>query len=79
MAFLAASPISTMKPIWVSMLLSSPMRFTPVMAASKHIGTIRITASGRVTLSYSAASSRKAKITAMTKAMEPALPAVVCW
>jgi len=51
MAFFDARPISTTSPIWVRMLLSSPRRFTPTMAASRHIGTIRITASGRVTLS----------------------------
>src|SRR3990167_8962621 len=48
MAFLQANPTSTIKPIWVKMLLSPPARITPVIADNKVIGTIRITASGRL-------------------------------
>jgi hypothetical protein len=33
MAFLQASPTSTINPIWVKMLLSPPVRYTPVSAA----------------------------------------------
>ena len=51
MAFLAARPISTIRPTWVRMLLSRPRRLTPPIAASRHIGTIRITENGSVTLS----------------------------
>ena len=46
-AFFAASPISTMKATCVRMLLSWPRRMTPVIAAMRHMGTMRITASGR--------------------------------
>jgi hypothetical protein len=41
------SAISTTNPICVSTLLSMPRRFTPAIAASRHIGTIRMIASGR--------------------------------
>ena len=51
MAFLAARPISTMKPICTRMLFSMPRRLMPMVAPSRHMGTIRITASGRVMLS----------------------------
>ena len=47
---LAASPISTTKPTWVRMLLSWPRSTTPLIAATRHMGTIRITASGSVRL-----------------------------
>src|SRR5471032_3007512 len=60
-AFLHARPTSTIKPIWVKMLLSPPEMITPVMADSSVIGTIRITASGRLQLSYWAASTRNAQ------------------
>ena len=79
MAFLAASPISTTKPTWVRMLLSCPRKMTPVMAATRHIGTIRITASGSVRLSYCAASTRNTNTTASTKANMAVLPALICW
>ncbi len=52
MAFLHASPTSTMKPIWVSTLLSEPFNHTPDIANSRHMGTMRITASGNAQLSY---------------------------
>ena len=43
------------------------------------MGTISTTAIGRVTLSYSAASTRKANTTAIPKAITPVFPAVVSW
>lgn len=58
MAFLDASPTSTTKPIWVRMLLSIPIQAIPAMADRRHIGTIRMMASGRDQLSYCAASTR---------------------
>ena len=51
MAFLQASPINTTRPILTKMLLSPPVNHTAKSAESMHIGTIRITASGRVQLS----------------------------
>ena len=57
-AFFADSPTSTIRPIWVKMLLSPPVSQTPVIAASRPIGTIMMIDSGRVRLSYSAASTR---------------------
>ncbi|SVK02842.1 Uncharacterised protein [Acinetobacter baumannii] len=52
MAFLQASPTSTIRPICVKMLLSPAVNHTPVRAAKIPIGTIKITANGRVKLSY---------------------------
>ena len=43
---------------------------TPIIAASMHIGTIRMTASGSSQLSYSAASSRKTNTTASPNAID---------
>ena len=43
-----------------------------------HIGTIRITASGRVSASYCAASTRKTNTTASTKISADELPACFC-
>ena len=51
MAFFAARPTSTTRPISTKMLRSRPRMFTPIMAASMHIGTIRMTASGSNQLS----------------------------
>ena len=51
MAFFADSPTSTMRPIWVKMLLSPSVSHTPVMAASSPIGTIMMIDSGSVRLS----------------------------
>ncbi|MNN95145.1 hypothetical protein D3C81_2139050 [compost metagenome] len=59
-------------------MLSIPLRFTPSMAAKRHIGTIRMIASGRVRLSYWAASTRKTKSTAMPNTTPAVLPAVAC-
>ncbi|MNX99728.1 hypothetical protein D3C86_1321940 [compost metagenome] len=78
-AFFADSPTSTMKPICVKMLLSPRVSHTPVMAASRLIGTIRITASGSVRLSYWAASTRNTSSTHSGKIHTPALPARMSW
>src|SRR3546814_6295527 len=58
-AFFAASAMSTTSPIWVRTLLSMPRRFTPIIAASRHIGTIRMIANGSTRLSYCAARSEE--------------------
>ncbi len=52
-----------------------PRSSTPLIAASRHIGTIRITASGSSTLSYCAASSRNTNTTARLNAITAVLPA----
>ena len=62
-AFFAASPTSTTKPIWVRMLTSCPMIRTPMVAANRHIGTIRITANGKLHEPYCAASTRNTNST----------------
>ena len=49
------------------------------MAATRHIGTIMITASGSVRLSYCAARTRNTNTTASTKANIAVLPALICW
>ena len=76
---MAASAISTTKPTWVRMLLSCPRSTTPTIEAIRHIGTIRITASGSVRLSNCAASTRNTNTTASTKAKAAVLPARFCW
>ena len=70
MAFFAASPTSTTRPISTRMLRSSPRAFTPSIAARMHIGTISTTASGSSQLSYSAASSRNTNTTARPNAID---------
>ena len=55
--------------------MSMPRRPRPLTAASRHIGTIRITASGSVQLSYWAASTRNTQIAAATNTSSPVLPA----
>ena len=77
-AFLHASPTSTMSPICVKMLLSPPVSHTPAIADSRHIGTIRITTSGSVQLSYCAASTRNASSTHSGKTHTAVLPAINC-
>jgi hypothetical protein len=67
-AFLAARPISTMKPICVSTLLSPPTALTPSSAASTASGVIRMIAMGSAQLSYWADRNRKTNSTASTKA-----------
>ncbi len=52
----------------------APVSQTPNSAESIVIGTIRITASGRVQLSYSAASTRNASSTATGKTISAVLP-----
>ena len=79
MAFLQARPTSTRNPIWVKMLLSPRVSHTPVMAQSRHIGTIRMTASGSDQLSYCAASTRNASSTQSGKTKIAVLPARICW
>ncbi len=78
-AFFAARPISTTKPTWVRILLSCPRSTTPTIEATRHIGTIRMTASGSVRLSNCAASTRNTNTTASTKANIAVLPARNCW
>ena len=68
MAFLAANPTSTTRPIWVKMLLSSFTSQIPAMDASRHMGTIRMIDRGRDQLSYCADSTRNTKTTASGKA-----------
>ncbi|MNP47155.1 hypothetical protein D3C76_1411970 [compost metagenome] len=60
-------------------MLSLPARITPVMAENSTVGTIRITASGRLQLSYWAASTRKASSTQSGKMKIAVLPARSCW
>ena len=79
MAFLHASPISTTRPTCTKMLLSPPANHTPISAESMHMGTIRITASGRVQLSYSAASTRNTSRMESGNTTRAALPWVACW
>ena len=63
------------------MLLSRLASQMPVMAASKHIGTIRMIDSGSDQLSYCAASTRNTKTTASGKAsfVSRSLLARICW
>ncbi|MNT50678.1 hypothetical protein D3C72_1876080 [compost metagenome] len=58
MAFFAARPTSTMSPIWTNTLLSPPTSQTPMIALSRHIGTIIRTARGSSQLLYCAARIR---------------------
>ncbi len=78
-AFLAARPISTMKPTCVRMLLSMPRKTTPVIDAMRLMGTIRITASGSVRLSNWAASTRNTNTTPSANANAAVFPARICW
>lgn len=77
-AFLHARPINTTRPTCTNTLLSPPVSHTPNNADSKVIGTIRITARGRVQLSYSAASTRNASNTAIGNTINAELPCVDC-
>ena len=79
MAFLQASPMSTTRPTCTKMLLSPPVSQTPNSAENMHIGTMRITASGSVQLSYSEASTRKTSTTASRKTIGAALLWLTCW
>jgi hypothetical protein len=55
-----------------------PRSQTPAMALSRHMGTIRIIASGSTQLSYCAASTKKTNSTQMGKMKSATLPARVC-
>jgi len=50
-AFLQASPTSTTNPIWVKIVTSMPAWRMPTSADRRHIGTTRMTASGKAQLS----------------------------
>ncbi|MNZ58165.1 hypothetical protein D3C78_761670 [compost metagenome] len=78
-AFLQARPIRTTRPTCTNTLLSPPVSQTPNSAESIVIGTISITASGSVQLSYSAASTRNASSTATGKTISAVFPCVACW
>ena len=58
-AFLQASPTSTTSPICTKIFTSRAVYSTPATEQSKHKGTTRITAKGRVQLSYRAARAMK--------------------
>ena len=75
-AFLLASPTRTTKPIWVKMLMSMPASATPATEQRMHIGTTRITASGRDQLSYCPASTRNTSTTAPPKTNIVVCPAM---
>ncbi|MNW13338.1 hypothetical protein D3C71_2112760 [compost metagenome] len=74
-----ARPISTTSPTCTKTLLSPPESHTPKSAAQIHTGTIRMTASGMVQLSYSAASTRNTSITASAKTIAAAWLCSTCW
>ena len=78
-AFFDASPTSTNSAICVKMLLSPPVSFTPSSAHRIDIGTIRITASGSVQLSYCAASTRNTSSTQSGNTISIVLPARMSW
>ena len=63
----------------MKMLLSLPSSQTPAIAASRHIGTMRMTLSGSDQLSYCAASTRKTSSTQSGKTNTAELPARICW
>ena len=56
-----------MKPICVRMLLSEPFSFTPTIDDSRHMGTMRMMASGSDQLSYCADRIRKTSSTQIGK------------
>ena len=61
------------------MLISMPRASKPLTAASRHMGTIRITDSGKAQLSYWAASTRKTNTTEAANTIKPVLPAARSW
>src|SRR5262245_7936624 len=61
MAFLAARPTRTTKPICARMSMGMPRASRPVTEASRHIGKIRTIANGSFQLSYCATRTRKTK------------------
>ena len=78
-AFLAARPIRTTRPICVKMLLSRPASQTPAIAAKRHIGTIRMIASGSAQLSYWAAKTKNTNTVPSANTSVAVLPAKICW
>ncbi|MNR00468.1 hypothetical protein D3C85_1162410 [compost metagenome] len=79
MAFFADSPTSTIRPIWVKMLLSPSVSHTPVSALSSAIGTMRMIANGSARLSYIAASTRNTSSTASGNSQSAESPARISW
>src|SRR5262249_32719316 len=81
MAFLAANPTSTTRPICVKMLLSIPFSQMPIMADSTHMGTMRMMANGIDQLSYWADSTRKTNSTDSGKmnGLSGSLAASISW
>ena len=77
MAFLADNPTNTIRPIWVKTLLSPLVSQTPSIAASNPIGTIMMIDSGRVRLSYCAASTRNTSSSATGNTTSDELPAMI--
>ena len=78
-AFFAASPTSTTKPICASTSIAIPRIKSPVTEASRHIGTIITTASGRFQLSYCAASTRNTNRAAAPNTSRDEVPGCCCW
>ncbi len=78
-AFFDANPTSTNSAICVKILLSPPVSFTPISAHRIDIGTIRMTASGKVQLSYCAASTRNTSSTHSGNTIIIVLPARISW
>jgi hypothetical protein len=74
-AFFAARPMSTTRPICVKMLLSRPAIHRPATAASRHSGTMRMITSGSDQLSYWAASTRNTNSVPSTNTAAAVLPA----
>ncbi|MCY1560956.1 hypothetical protein D9M68_981550 [compost metagenome] len=61
------------------MLLSPAVSQTPSNAENTLIGTIRMTESGRVRLSYWAASTSRTSNTQSGKIHKALFPAMICW
>ena len=74
MAFLAASPASTRKPICTKMSTGMWTISIPVTAHRMHIGTTRMIASGSDHDSYCAASTRKTSTVASRNTRMAVLP-----
>ena len=78
MAFFAARPTSTRKPICTKISIGSDATIMPTTAQSKHMGTTRITAKGSRQLSYLAASTRKIAPTPRANMMTTCAPSWSC-
>jgi hypothetical protein len=63
----------------VKRLFSPPVSQTPAMAENRHIGTIRMMASGTNGLSYCAVSTRNTSRMQMGNTISAVLPARICW